>query len=190
MDFLRGKVTPQDWRNVGYMLGFTAVLVMAFIFLVQGFQRSTLERIRTEDAAVKNLVEDALRKQANLKELETKAEKIQRLVTEFDSRLPSARELPRLVREFEAMAADVGLVSVGVNPLPPERDGRKETTPYNVTATGSFHQIVAFINQLERYKRYLKVSDLDIGPEKMGIAEAKFKLSTYRFLEPASGAAS
>jgi len=62
-------------------------------------------------------------------------------------------------------------------------DSSKEVIPYQVVAKGSFHQIVAFINLLEKDQRYLKISDLDIGPEKAGICEAKFVLSTFRFVE-------
>jgi Tfp pilus assembly protein PilO len=52
-----------------------------------------------------------------------------------------------------------------------------------VRAFGDFHQIVGFINRIERYERYLKISDLIINEQKQGVSEAQFKLSTYRFLQ-------
>jgi Tfp pilus assembly protein PilO len=62
-------------------------------------------------------------------------------------------------------------------------DSSKETIPYKVTARGTFHQIVSFINRLERDDRYLAISDLDIKEEQAGVSEATFTLSTFRFLK-------
>jgi len=62
-------------------------------------------------------------------------------------------------------------------------DANKETIPYEIIARGDFHEIVQFINLLERDQRYLKVSNLDIGEEIAGISEATFQLSTFRFIQ-------
>ena len=57
-----------------------------------------------------------------------------------------------------------------------------EVIPYKAITDGQFHQIVSFINMLERDERYLKISDLDIDEEIEGISKATFVLSTFRFL--------
>ncbi|HQK75497.1 MAG TPA: type 4a pilus biogenesis protein PilO, partial [Candidatus Hydrogenedentes bacterium] len=62
-------------------------------------------------------------------------------------------------------------------------EGAKLTIPYRIVVRGSFHDIAEFINRLERFKRYLKVSELQVGPEKDGVSEAEFTLSTYTFVE-------
>ena len=76
-------------------------------------------------------------------------------------------------------------IDVELSPLARSQDERKETIPYSIVAHGSYHQIASFINRLERFKRYLKVSDLNVGPAKDGVITAKFTLNTYRFLQDA-----
>jgi Tfp pilus assembly protein PilO len=76
---------------------------------------------------------------------------------------------------------------VELSQMPRVTDERKETIPYSVTARGNFHQIIQFINRLERFQRYLKVSDLNIGKEDEGVAQASFTLSTYRFIQSEEG---
>ncbi len=123
--------------------------------------------------------------QRNLEALRKESEKMVKLVDLFEQRLPEQREIPNLLQKFERRGDDLGL-RVGLVALPVTSDARKETIPYEVTALGSFHQIVSFINLLERDERYLKVSDLDIQEEEAGISEATFILSTFRFIQPAS----
>jgi Tfp pilus assembly protein PilO len=113
---------------------------------------------------------------------------MQELVTQFQERLPESREIPTLLKQFEGFAGEIGL-RVELSQMQRVTDARKETIPYSVVARGDFSQIVRFINRLERFQRYLKVSDLNIGKEEAGVAEATFTLSTYRFIEPNEGAA-
>jgi Tfp pilus assembly protein PilO len=115
--------------------------------------------------------------------LRQEMEKIQLLVSEFENRLPLRREIPRLLKEFEALADEVGL-EVELETQLRVRDQRKETIPYSIIARGDFHRVASFINRLERFKRYLKISELSVGEEEQGICEAKFTLSTFRFIEP------
>ncbi len=79
------------------------------------------------------------------------------------------------------MANDVGL-SHSLKPEAPQRDETKETIPYSVDTFGNFHQTASFINRLERFERYLKISDLKIEEEDAGVSKASFTLSTFRFL--------
>ncbi|MCP4642116.1 MAG: type 4a pilus biogenesis protein PilO, partial [bacterium] len=75
-------------------------------------------------------------------------------------------------------------------PLPPVPDDqmRKETLPYKIIVHGDYHQIAGFINRLERFERYLKVSKLNIEAAKDGVSKASFELSTFRFLTETPGA--
>jgi Tfp pilus assembly protein PilO len=123
----------------------------------------------------------------NINALRAEASKMQELVTQFQERLPESTEIPTLLKQFEGFAGEIGL-RVELSQMQRVTDAHKETIPYSVVARGNFGQIVRFINRLERFQRYLKVSDLNIGKEKEGIAEATFTLSTFRFIEPSESA--
>lgn len=182
LDILTGKVTPRDWMFVGGVLALTAALAVGFYVVVIGHQKQRVEDRRQELAGVKKELGEAKRIEENIDGLRKDSEDMERLVDIFQKRLPSEREIPNLLRRFEKLGAELGL-RVQLASLPSRKESRTETIPYKVTATGEFHQIVGFINLLERDERYLKVSDLDIGEQEAGVSAATFVLSTFRFIE-------
>lgn len=182
-DFFKGTVTPKDWAAVCLILALSGLVAIGFYFLV--FQRQD-ERLVALTASNEQLALDlqkAREIEANIDALRTEMAKIEQLVTQFETRLPHGSEIQTLLEKFEGLASEVGVdveLSKGVN----RPDGLKEIIPYQVIARGNFHQIVAFINRLERFERYLKISDLNLEWKDAGTSEASFTLTTYRFIEP------
>ena len=86
-----------------------------------------------------------------------------------------------MISQFEKRAQEMG-VAPGLTSMHPVSEGNLETYTFKITADGPFHKILSFINGLERERRYLKVTELDIGEEVDGESKASFKLSTFRFL--------
>jgi Tfp pilus assembly protein PilO len=181
IELMKGKVTPKDWMIVGGLFAGAVVIVLGYWFVVRAARQETLGKLRQDNQAVQADLREAQLKQQRIDALREETRKIEQLVSEFDKRLPSEREIPMLINQFERMANDVGLHH-SLTPQSPQRDERKETIPYKVRTFGSFHQTVSFINRLERFERYLKISDLKIDEEEKGISEASFTLSTFRFL--------
>lgn len=188
IEFLKGTVTPRDWMAVVGIVGLSAAIGAGFYFFVHQKQIEKTAQIEIADAQVMKDLDQARRYDAEIEKLRIKTEKIDALVKEFEERLPSRREIPILLKEFERMAAEED-IDVELTALPRSVDERKETIPYGIVARGNFHQIASFINRLERFKRYLKISDLSIGPSKKGRTTAKFTLNTYRFLQTTTGGA-
>lgn len=185
-ELYRRMITPHDWAAVGGILGTLVLLGAAFYYFVYSAQRTEIDTLISRNEQTLADLAEARRKAETIDQLREEMAKIQELVSEFEQRLPSTRELATLVTQFERMASSVGL-RVNVTPLPPESDPRKQTIPYRIRAYGTFHQLAGFINRLERFERYLKVSDLDIREETDGESEAEFKLSTYLFLQESGG---
>jgi len=182
MDLLKGTITPKDWAINAAVLAVTAGIVVAFYFTVHTGHRSKLAVILADDKQVSSDLTEAQRINSEIGELRDETAKIEKLVTDFEQRLPSQREIATLIREFETMAADED-IEVELSPMARSQDDNKETIPYKIVAHGSFHQVASFINRLERFKRYLKVSDLSIGPSENGVTSARFTLNTYRFIQ-------
>ncbi len=182
IDFLKGTVTPRDWAAVAGILGVTAATIITFYAMVHMSQKSELLQIQTDDKQVYGDLIQARNINAEIDALREETERTEKLVSEFEERLPSRREIPTLLKEFEKMAAEED-IDVELSPLSRSKDTRKETIPYSIVARGTYHQVASFINRLERFKRYLKISDLNIGPSLQGVTTARFTLNTYRFLQ-------
>ncbi len=181
MDVLKGTVTAKDWMAVGVMLAIIAAIVAVFVLFVHKNQSDDLAAIQADKANLKAKLEDARAMQRGIVKLREETAKINTLVEDFNKRLPTQREIQDLVRQFESMANDVGL-NHSLKPEAPVRDANKETIPYSVSTFGNFHQTASFINRLERFERYLKISDLKIEEEDAGVSKASFTLSTFRFI--------
>lgn len=187
LEFFKGTVTPKDWAAVGGIVGFTVVLVAAFYFLMLSPQKEHYAELEAQDQQLLANLSTARETEKNIDVLRAEAGKIAKLVEEFEQRLPDSQEIPMLLKQFEGFANDIGL-QVELSMMPTITDEKKETIPYMVTAKGSFHQIVMFMNRLERFQRYLKISGVTIGEEKEGVSQATFTLSTFRIIQQADKA--
>jgi len=182
LDFFKGTVTAKDWAFVAVVLGAAGLLGVGFYFGVYQKQQARLAIAQDDLARSREALKDAVRISLEYDEFKAQAEIAADLVKVFEERLPEEREIPRLIEQFEAKATELGL-RVDLAQLPSTRDTNKETIPYEIVARGGFHDIVQFINLLERDRRYLKVSNLDIGEEVAGVSRASFHLSTFRFIQ-------
>lgn len=184
-DFVKGTVTPRDWINVAVALGIAIVLaVLGFYFGINPMKADIIAKNQELDS-LKIQLREARDLEKDIERLREEEKKWGEVVELFQERLPEKREIPRLLRQFEQLGSDIGL-SVELSQESSTRDASKETIPYSVVARGDFHQIVTFINLLEREQRYLKISDLNIGPQENGQSEASFTLSTFQFLQSTS----
>ena len=181
-DFLSGTVTSKDWAAVAGVLGIAVLLAAGFYFFVHRLQIEKRDQILANDNLVYEDLSKAKQCKATIEDLRSETENIGRLVTEFEERLPSRREIPTLLKEFEAMADDED-IDVELSAMQRDQDATKETIPYKIVAHGSYHQIASFNNRLDSFKRYLKISNLKIGASENGVSTASFTLNTYRFLQ-------
>ena len=189
-DSLRGTVTQKDWMFVGAVLAIAVVIGAAFYFLVHKKKQVEMAAVDTLIAEKNDQLKVAIETAKKMEEdpdggpgeFEREAQKMKELVESFNNRLPEEREIPQMVGQFEAKANEIGLVSVELRPMDPIIDQNKETFPHEITAQGTFHEILSFINLLEKNQTYLKISDIDIGEEKDGVSEASFTMSTFRFI--------
>lgn len=182
MDWLKGTVTPKDWLAVAIMIGVTAALCIVYAVFVRSGQIERLAAVQLENQQVMRDIQEAQAKAAAFEDLQRDTDKLQELVEVFNNRLPTERELPLLISQFESLA-NVHNLPHRLTPLTAIRDANKETIPYQITTYGTFHQTVSFINSLERFERYFKISGIEFKEDKQGIQETTFELKTFRFIE-------
>jgi Tfp pilus assembly protein PilO len=181
-DFLKGTVTPKDWMAVAGILGLTALITAGFYFVAIAKQNEKIAALKESNALVMTDLREAQNIDQRIDALRAETENIKLLVSEFEQRLPSSREIPNLLSEFEAMEAEQDL-DVEFSPRDRVLDEFKETIPYAVVAKGNFHNVATFINKLERFKRFLKITDLRVQSIENGQVQAQFTLNTYRFIQ-------
>lgn len=188
MEFFKGTVTPKDWAFVAVVLTIAGIAAAAFYFVYYKPQQVMTAQKLAELKTITDSLKEAETKARNIEKLREESRQMDTLVELFEKRLPSEREIPQLLAQFESKAESLKL-RYFLDQLPNVTDARKETIPYRVRVTGDFHAITTFINQLERDERYLRVSDIDIGEQEGEVSEASFTLSTFRFIQAEEAAA-
>ncbi len=182
IDFLKGTVTPKDWIALAAILVSAAALVAGYFLVIYGGQQQRLADIASGNQRVVADLTLARETSDGIETLRARTKASEVLVSEFEQRLPSERDIVPLFREVETLANKEGLTP-SVVPLTATQTETKEIIPYKITVSGGYHAIAGYINSLERHRRFLKVTDLSIGPWEEGVCEATFKLETYRFIK-------
>lgn len=185
LDFFRGTVTRRDWAFVLGMLAVIALVIALFVFFVYKKQQEQMDVLQGEIQKKSAELAEAQRNAANIEELRALERYTEALSEQLRQRLPDEREFLSFLQTLESISADHDL-AISFKPGNPKKDPFKETSPYTVTARGEFHKILRFINDLECYERYVRVDDIDIKYVEAGVSEAKFVVSTFRFIEPES----
>lgn len=180
--FFRGAVTPKDWLFVAVIVAIIAVLGVAFYMLVYRAQEETMAELDNRLAAEERRLQTARHNAANIDQLRELSDYADQLSQQLEERLPDEQEFLTFLTTLEEIGNNHDL-ALKFDPGDPERDVDKITSPYTVTARGQFHMILRFINDLERYERYVRVDDIDIEYEEAGISRAEFVVNTFRFLE-------
>ena len=184
IDFFKGTVTAKDWMFVAAVAGLAAVLGVLFYLFVHGPQQEAMVAMRADLQAREAELVTAEHNAANLAQLQELSRYADELSAQLEERLPNRREFETFLTTLEQTGNRHGL-AMKFDPGARRRDQQKETWPYRVTVTGEFHKILRLINDLERYERYVRVDDIDMEYREAGVTEAKFLVSTFRFLEEA-----
>lgn len=183
LEFFRGKVTPKDWAFVLVIVAVCALLVGLFVLVVQKKQQEKIGAVEVQVTQKAGELAEAKHNAANIDALRALEKYTARLSEQLRLRLPDEQEFADFLQTLENIG-DHHELNLSFKSGKTRREQFKETQPYTVTATGDFHRIMRFVNDLECYERYVRVDDIDIKYIEAGASEAKFVVSTFRFLEP------
>ncbi|RJP17968.1 MAG: hypothetical protein C4520_15285 [Candidatus Abyssobacteria bacterium SURF_5] len=182
MNFFKDRtVTKLDWIIIGSSL-FLLVLITLLYFVVKSFVGEQIEQLHVQITAKQQEVTEAravaARKDGLLAEIDQVREKIVR----FEEKLPTDKEIPRLLNQFQQIAELSGVKYQLINAEPIDEKDLYVRIPFKVKIEGTYPVIGEFLRSLEFGNRFIKIEDLDIGPQQKGASEANFVVSTYMFV--------
>jgi len=182
MNFFKDRtITKGDWIIIGSAL-FLLVLVTLVYFVAISLVRGQVDELRAKVAVEQGKVDEAravaARKDGLLAEIKMVREKI----INFEDQLPTEKEVPRLLNQFQQIAELSGLKYQMITAEPIDEKELYVRIPFKVKVDGTYPVIGEFLRSLEFGNRFIKVEDLNIGPEKKGTSEANFIISTYMFV--------
>lgn len=182
MNFFKDRtVTKVDWIIIGSAL-FLLVLVTLVYFVALSLVQDQVAQVQAQVAAKQTEVDEARAVAAKREGLLAEIEQVRDKITRFEDRLPTDKEVPRLLNQFQQIAELSGLKYQLITAEPIDEKELYVRIPFKVKVQGTYPVIGDFLRSLEFGRRFIKVEDLNIGPEKKGTSEANFIISTYMFV--------
>ncbi|RJP64271.1 MAG: hypothetical protein C4532_19435 [Candidatus Abyssobacteria bacterium SURF_17] len=182
MDFFKNRViTKGDWVIIGGAL-FLLILISAAYFLMLNVVKGEIEQVRVEISKTQGELNEARLIAAKRDGLIKEIEQVKQKISNFEDKLPTDKEIPRLLSQFQQIAELNGMKYMSINAEPMDEKELYVRIPFKVRVNGGYPVIGEFLRSLEFGNRFIKVEDLDIGPQDKGSSEASFVISTYMFV--------
>jgi Tfp pilus assembly protein PilO len=168
-------------KMILWVLG-VLVAGLGFYFLVYSPKITEINKLtaqlKVKQAELKQLQAAAARKD----EVERRLQAVKRDVTDTEAKLPTSKEIPILLVQLEGLASQVGANLTLIRPGPVQGTGGGQQPPkpgtapspaqglglqqftLELTAEGPFDTVQNFVRGIERFPRFIAMTDLKITP--------------------------
>lgn len=163
-----------------------AATVAGYYFLYYTDDAAKLGQLKQQYAQLES---ERAEKQAyvdNLAKYEARLNELQQDLNAARAQLPDAADVPQLLAQLGNKARQSGLM---IDAFEPKGETKKEFVAelsFGMAVKGSYHEIATFIDSVGRLDRIVNTNGLIMEQpktvNKKVVVDAKFTLSTYRFL--------
>jgi len=157
-----------------------AVPVVSY-FLVFGPQNREIARAKEEIALKRDMLERLQAETARNADLERANETIGVRLEQIESRLPSGKEVDRVIRQVSQLAIDAGLQPPAMSSKRPVSAALYKEQPLELETYGDFEGFYRFLQSIERLPRVTRVPQLKVvrDTKNDGFMKVEFTLSIY-----------
>ena len=182
MDLFKNTViTKVDWVIIGVSI-FLLIMISLAYFFVAGILNEQIkqaeEQVIEAQAKLSETRAIAAKKDGLLEDLR----EVRARIATFEGKLPTEKELPRLLNQFQKNAEHSGVKYRSITAEPIDEQELYVRVPFKVKVEGAYGEVGEFLKSLEFGDRFIKVENIEIGPEEKGRSKASFIISTYMFI--------
>ncbi len=182
MDLFKNTViTKADWIIIGLSVLLLLIVSLGF-FVVAGVIDDRIETLNTQITQAQTKLSETRAIAARKEGLERELTEVREKIAAFEGRLPTEKEVPRLLDQFQQIAEESGVKYRLITAEPMDEKDLYVRIPFKVKVDGAYAEVGEFLRSLEFGDRFIKVEKLEIGPEKEGRSETNLMLSTYMFV--------
>lgn len=171
------------------LISFSVVLIAAglYVYLLYlpmleslGVLEKKLSELQTKVSQVRAVANE-------LPKFEEEHKKVKELLAEALTQLPGNDEIPKLLKDMEALGNSAGVQFVSISLKKERRKSFYAEVPISLKMVGLYHDIAVFFDKLSKLPRIVNVSGIVIAKPKM--IEGRLVLSlacvatTYKFVE-------
>jgi Tfp pilus assembly protein PilO len=168
------------------MLVLLLMIPVASYFLVFVPQNTAIDEAKGEIRHKQEMLDQLQRETARNSSLAEANERIAEQISEIENRLPSDKEVDRVVRHVSKLAIQAGLEPPSVKSGKPISAALYMEQPLEMKTAGNFTGLYAFLQTLERLPRITRLPEMQIRrrPTDDGIVDVTFTLSIFFQQEP------
>lgn len=163
------KLLTEQIISVGSALG----IVLLFIFVVHLPQKYRLSELQDQIQAQEEQLSLAKQKTSVLVPLNKRVETLRAAVAKFDKRLLGRNELGAYLEEVVAKLKSAQLISEEIRPQSPITMPRYSELPITIKFRGSFQNIYAFLDNIEKITHLTQVRELKLQRNRKGDPEIR-----------------
>ena len=182
LDFENIGVWPTPIKAIVWIFLLVAVLVGGYYYHIKELQEA-LAKEEKQEVALKKDFESKAFQAANLEAYRQQMVEMEESFGALVSQLPSDTEVPGLLEDI----TNKGLLNgLDIGSIDLQRERAREfyvELPISITATGSYHDLGAFISGMAGLPRIVTLHDFDISTNKKNANALSMKIiaKTYRY---------
>ena len=190
-ELLNQVVAAPIHKKLGVMAGIVALIIGGFYYMVISGES---KKITQAKATVETLQRQYVEKSAianNLAKFRREVEKLNLDLKDAVSLLPNEAEIPELLQKVSELVEKSGLQMDIFELVGEQPAGFYARVPVKMEVTGSFHDVVGFLDKLAKLSRIVNATDISLTEpvfenQKM-MLKSTFLATTFRFIEQKPG---
>jgi type IV pilus assembly protein PilO len=178
-------------QKVGALAGAILLILGLDYFLVVSDQLATLASLDQEEEPkgqkqkAKQKLFEKQQQASHLTEYKREVERLKQQVKEAQEQLPTAAEIPKLMRDVAYEGQQSGL-TINRFELNSESDrGQFAAVPVRMRVTGSYHEVAVFLDRLSKMPRIINVTNISLRSprtvNKKIVLSGDYTATTFRF---------
>lgn len=183
MNYFRNTVVTTVDLLISGGLVLLLLVIAAVAFALINNSRSQLKTIESTIGRLNTDLAKAKEVAAQEEEVEQQIANVRTQIREFERRLPTQREIPKLLDRFQEVASISGIQYQRIVAEEPQEQPLYVKLPFTINARGRYPQFGEFLKNLEFGRRFIKVESIHLEQEKESVSKATFGISTYTFVE-------
>lgn len=125
---------------------------------------------------------------AGIDDLSRKIDDLQKAITFFESKLPQAKEVDKILKEVWQIAEANSLTTKTIRTLKSERSANYSEQPIQMSLSGDFDGYYAFLLQLEKLPRITRITRMNLQKITDAEGEMQAQMTLSIFFEPDTNA--
>lgn len=187
MDKLIHQILKASWSlKIGVISALSALITLGcWYFHVRPTQKQ-VDRLEVERRRLEGEYIDKQQIADNLNEYRREKAELEEKLAQALTELPQEAAIDELLRQLHELGTTAELQIVSIEPMAETKEEFFARIPVRMKVSGSYHEVLTFLDEVGRMKRIVNVSQIQLGSPSMEsdkvLLAADFTATTFRFL--------